>query len=76
MHGHVSIKLISLSHTRHVSAENVKEKLCPPSAFYILVVSSHDGRNCQPKHVVYVTKKWMSERLWCCIERLTTGIVK
>ena len=40
--------------------------------FYIFVISSDDGRDCRPKHVVYVRNKLMLELLCCCISRIST----
>ena len=39
--------------------------------FYSVVKSPDDGRNCRPKHVVYVTNKLMLEHLRCCFDRIT-----
>jgi hypothetical protein len=42
----------------------------------IFVISPDDGRDRQPKHVAYMTKKWMSEHLYCCISQMILEDIK
>ena len=51
----------------------VKKRSLLQFTFYF-VVTSPDGWNCWPKHVVYVVNKWMLQHLWCSIGR-TAGRV-
>ena len=41
--------------------------------FYIFVILPDDCRKCRPKHVAYMRKEWMLQRLSCCVGLITTA---
>jgi hypothetical protein len=43
---------------------------------YIHVISTDDGRNCRPKHVVCIGNKWMLEYLWFSINMIIIYLIK